>query len=214
MTIKTKAQIKSSTQQFIEIEDIIDDVVLTLNNSCFIIVECGSVNYHLLSQEEQSAIIYSFSALLNSLSFPIQISIISNESNISQYLDYLKTIPQSSDNHKQKMDSYILYIQTLVKTKNTIEKKFYITIPFSPLEMGIDAVKTKLNKEYVITRAKTSLYPKRDHIVSLLQRIGLTGKVLQTIELLSLFYKIYNPSSQPITIETLDNITKPIFTTK
>jgi hypothetical protein len=62
--------------------------------------------------------------------------------------------------------------------------------------MGITSTaKTSLNKEYVIVRAKTSLYPKKDHLLRLLKRAGLGGRVLLEQEIVELFYNLYNPST-------------------
>ncbi|MFQ5452473.1 MAG: hypothetical protein ACE5DQ_02835, partial [Candidatus Paceibacterota bacterium] len=81
--------------------------------------------------------------------------------------------------------------------RNTIlEKSFYFVIPFSPLEMGLKgSQKRGLKKEYVLARAKTSLYPKRDHILRLLQKTGLKAKTLFDQEIAEIFYNLYNPSA-------------------
>jgi len=77
-----------------------------------------------------------------------------------------------------------------------LEKRFFFIVPFSPLEMGISGANPgSLNKEYVFTRAKTSLYPKRDNLLRLITKIGLKGSILQRQELTELYYNLYNPSA-------------------
>jgi len=45
-------------------------------------------------------------------------------------------------------------------------------------------------------KAKIFLFPKRDHVLKQLSRMGLFGHQLTTKELLSEFYTIYNPDEE------------------
>jgi type IV secretory pathway VirB4 component len=194
---KPTSPVKATTQQFIEIEEIQDDVVLLKDYSAVLVIEISAVNFWLLSSEEQMSIIYAYGSLLNSLSFPLQILILSKKMDISSYLDYLdQRIAKTSDEiFKTRLKSYKEFIKNIVKKNTVLEKRFFFVIPFSPLELGISGVNTSyLKKDYVLSRAKTSLYPKRDHLLRLLAKIGLSGKVLQKQEITELFYNLYNPS--------------------
>lgn len=195
---KPTAPVKSTTQDFIEIKEIADDVVLLKDGSAVMILETSAINFSLLSEEEQDSLIYAFGSLLNSLSFAIQILIMSNKMNVSDYLEYLTH--KLNDQHDQIihgwLEKYMDFIKAIV-TKNTIlKKRFFIMVPFSTLEMGIKgAVSSSYTNEYLIQRAKTSLYPKRDHILRLLARIGLKAAPLTRTEMVNFFYNLYNPSS-------------------
>jgi hypothetical protein len=194
---KPTSPVKATTQQFIEIEEIQDDIVLLKDYSAVLLIEISAVNFWLLSSEEQMSIIYAYGSLLNSLSFPLQILILSKKMDISNYLDYLdQRIKKTNDEIlKTRLKSYKEFIKNIVKKNTVLEKRFFFVIPFSPLELGISGVNTSsLKKDYVLSRAKTSLYPKRDHLLRLLAKIGLSGKVLQKQELTELFYNLYNPS--------------------
>jgi len=194
---KPTSPVKATTQQFIEIEEIQDDVVLLKDYSAVLLIEISAVNFWLLSSEEQMSIIYAYGSLLNSLSFPLQILILSKKMDISNYLDYLdqRIAKTSNEILKTRLKSYKEFIKNIVKKNTVLEKRFFFVIPFSPLELGISGVNTSsLKKDYVLSRAKTSLYPKRDHLLRLLAKIGLSGKVLQKQELTELFYNLYNPS--------------------
>jgi len=195
---KPTSPVKASTQSFIEIEEIKDDVVLMKDFSASCVIEVGAVNFWLLSSEEQTSMIYSYAGLLNSLSFPVQILIISKKMDVSIYLDYLdgKINLQSNELLKSRLTSYKEFIKNVIKKNTVLEKRFFFIIPFSPLELGISGTNPgSLNKEYVISRAKTSLYPKRDHLLRLLAKIGLRAGVLQSQSLAELYYNLYNPSS-------------------
>ena len=213
---KPTSPIKSSTQNFIEIEEIKDDVIIMKDFSAAVVVEVSAVNFWLLSQEEQASMIYAYASLLNSLSFPVQILILSKKMDISSYLDYLDTIVTKQLNEliKNRLLSYKDFIKTIIKKNTVLEKRFFFAVPFSPLELGISGANTGgLRKEYVVSRAKTSLYPKRDNLLRLLSKIGLKGTTLQKQELTELFYNLYNPSSTGRRLGPIESYTDVVSTT-
>src|SRR5437762_583847 len=119
---KPTSPIKASTQHFIEIEDVRDDILLLKDYSACIIIEVGAVNFWLLSQEEQASIIYSYASLLNSLSFPVQILILSKRMDISSYMEYLegKIRTQQVALIKNRLGSYQEFIKTIVKRNSVL----------------------------------------------------------------------------------------------
>lgn len=204
---------KGTTQQFIEIEDVVDDVVLMKGNAAATIIEVGAVNFYLLSAEEQSSMVYAYGNLLNSLSFPVQVVILSKKMDISIYLEYLngKITQQSQTLIKSRLQSYQEFIKSVIKKNTVLEKRFFFVIPFNPLEMGVSGVKT-MQKEYLVSRAKISLYPKRDHLLRLLSKIGLRSTTLQQQEIVELFYNVYNPSATGRQLAPVPSYTYPIMT--
>ncbi len=75
MSIPPIRNTKNSTQRFTEIADIQGSIVTMNNGRSCIIIEVSSVNFALLSQEEQDTKVSAYASLLNSLSFPIEIII-------------------------------------------------------------------------------------------------------------------------------------------
>ena len=67
------APIISISQDEIPIADITNDLVLFKDGGAAIVLETTSLNFGLLSEKEQEAVVYAYAALLNSLSFSIQI---------------------------------------------------------------------------------------------------------------------------------------------
>lgn len=208
--------VKASTQTFVGIENIRDDVVLLKDNSCVLIIETGAVNFALLSQEEQESMIYAYANLINSLSFPIQILMLSKKSDISSYLEYLDDRIRLQKNSllKKKLVDYKSFIENIVRKNIVLQKRFFIVIPFSPLELGPAGVNSKrLNKEYIISRAKTSLYPKRDHLLRLLAKIGLKANTLQKQAITELFYNLYNPLATGRKLSPVESYLDTVLTT-
>ncbi len=212
---KPTSPIKSTTQNFVEIEEIKDDIIVMKDFSAAIVIEVGAVNFWLLSEEEQASMIYAYAGLLNSLSFPTQILIVSKKMDISSYLDYLDANINKQHNEliRTRLLSYREFIKNVVKKNTVLEKRFFFVVPFSPLELGIvGANATSLQKEYIISRAKTSLYPKRDNLLRLLSKIGLQGTVMQKQELTELFYNLYNPSNTGRRLAPVESYTDVVLT--
>ena len=202
--------IRATTQDFLEIEDITDDLVVCTDGSCVMIVETTAVNFGLLSEKEQEALIFAYSGLLNSLSFPIQIYLRSKHKDISAYLKRLEEAETKQTNPvlSSRITRYREFIASTVKERNVLDKKFYIVIPFSALELGVTNVSTlarkrglPYQKSYIVGRAKTVLSPKRDHILRQLNRLGLKGGQLNTQKLVELFHDIYNQGTAFLPID-------------
>lgn len=196
--------IRATTQEHLPIEDIKDNLVILKDGSCVLILSVSSVNFDLLSEKEQDAIIYAYGALLNSLTFPIQIMIRSQKKDISSYLNLLEkqeAKKASSPLLSKQINSYRKFVAEMVKKNNVLDKKFYVVIPFSSLEMGVAPNLTSLFRkntglpfeiDYILPKAKDALLPKRDHLIKLFARIGLVAQQMENKDLIKLFYNIYN----------------------
>src|SRR3989344_1651391 len=81
--------LKATTQEHLPIADIVDGVILNKDGSACLILESTSLNFGLLSEREQVAVMSAYAAFLNSLTFPIQILVRSQRKDISVYMEYL-----------------------------------------------------------------------------------------------------------------------------
>lgn len=208
--------IRSTTQKFIEIEAIEKNIVLFTDGSASLVVATSAVNFGLLSEKEQEALIYAYAGFLNSLSFPVQLLIRSQHKDISAYLAMLEEAEKKQTNTRlgQSIHGYRQFIATTVKEKDVLDKKFYVVIPFARIELGT-APKVMFGntsqglpypKDYILERATTTLEPKRDHIMRLLTRLGLRAHQLADEQLTKFFYEIYNPG---IPMPDINNSTNP-----
>lgn len=211
MPAQSSKFLQSTTQQYLEIYDVTNDLIILKDGSVAMVIQTNAMNFGLLSEEEQDATIYTYAGLLNSLSFPIEIVIRSQKKNVTNYLNYLKSQEQTITNpvRKTQIKRYHEFVESLVQETNILEKKFYIVIPISAIELGVGnaspilSLPTKSKKEenkpldkiYILDKAKVNLDPKRDHLIAQLARIGLVGRQLNTQELIQLLYAIYNPEA-------------------
>jgi hypothetical protein len=182
--------ITASTQDFLDIEDIVADLLILKDGSACMVLVVSAINFDLLSEREQDATIYAYAQLLNSLTFSIQIVITSTQKDIS---DYVKLLEERLTKVKspllyEQMTKYRDFIKTVVRQGNVLDKKFYVVIPFSSLELGIK-VRPKIE---IAQRASANLAPKRDHLIRQFARIGLRSRQLTSGELLQEFFNYYN----------------------
>lgn len=187
----------NSTQKFIEILDVYDDVVILSGGNACVIVEVEATNFELLSQEEQNAKIYAYSSLLNSLSFPIQIVIRSKQLDISSYLETLTDEAKKTTNPNlaRQIGLYRAFVSELIKTNTVLDKKFYIVIPYSSLEKGVLGAKTALDKNSLHAfsdQAHAALKSKAESVRTQLSRTGLKSEILEREKVVRLFYDIFN----------------------
>jgi hypothetical protein len=199
----------ATTQDELPIAEIVDNIVLYKNGGSAIVMESTSLNFGLLSEREQEAVIASYAGLINSLSFSIQIVVKTLRKDISQYLQYLEESKMKITNEKLKMlmQGYQDFISETIKKKNVLGKRFFLVIPFSALELGVtkslqtSATRTKTlpyTRDYALRKAKVALYPRRDHIIKQGNRLGLKLTQLTNEQLIELYYEIFNPKVQPV----------------
>lgn len=221
----------SSTQDFLEIQDIKEGVLVLKNHNIRGVLMVSSLNFALKSEEEQTAIIYAYQNFLNSLDFPSQIVLQSRRINITPYLDDLKTLEekQTNDLLKTQTASYREFMQSLVQGETIMAKNFYFVVPYSLVEaLGIGAAVKGFNigsifgkknnqsptqkamSDDEFQRAKTQLWQRMEFLAMGLRRCGLEAIPLTTSELIELFWAIHHPEQAEIGYypEILPELTK------
>lgn len=193
----------NTTQQHLSILDIQDDILLLKDGGGALALRVSAVNFGLLSDREQIAIIGSFAQMLNSLSFSIQIIVHSERLNINSYLEALDKARKAQTNPllSEMIAGYKQFIQSVVKDMEVLDKNFYLVIPLFSLELGLTASKQALEQ-----KINTVLIPRRDQVVRQLNRVGLKAIQLQKTELIKIFYGIYNGT---ITEKPVNQTVKP-----
>lgn len=196
--------IVSSTQNHLPIADVTNDIAIYKDGGAALVMESTSLNFGLLSEKEQSAVIAAYAAMINSLSFSVQILVRTQRKDISSYISYVDEQAKKLTHPLliKLMADYRAFIMESVKKKNVLGKRFFVILYLSPLELGVGksiASVTKkgktlpFTKSYVIKKAKITLYPRRDHLMRQAGRLGIKFRQLTTTELIDLFYAIYNP---------------------
>src|SRR3989344_5639679 len=200
----------STTQKHLPVAEMIDGRILFKDGGAALILESTSLNFGLLSEREQEAVVAAYAALINSLSFSVQLLIRTQRKDVTFYLRYIDEAYKKVTNEKLRflMQSYKNFVLETTKKRNVLGKRFFIVIPFSPLELGVSTSfkaftsRSKgplpFTKDYVLKKAKIALLPKRDHLTRQAARLGLRLKQLTSEQTISLLYTIYNPNIETV----------------
>src|SRR5438270_5969854 len=99
------------------------------------VIMVKSINFDLMSPQEQEAVEYSYQGFLNSLYFPVQIFLRSQRIDLQPYIEKLDKIRTEHDNMLLAllMEDYINYIDQLSQQTNIMDKKFYVVVPYFPM---------------------------------------------------------------------------------
>lgn len=203
-----KSQSQSTAQNFLDIYDITNNFTILKNGVVSITLSVGAMNFGLLAEAEQDAVIYTYAALLNSLNYPIQIIVQSQTKDVTDYLNLLKQQEESasSDLKRDRIARYRQFVSDVIKERNVLDKKFYVTVPASPTELGLISADSfvpgknsfdisNFEKSIILEKAEAVLSPKRDHLINQFARIGLHSRQLTTQEIIRIFYTSYNPEA-------------------
>lgn len=205
----------NSTQNTLKISEIRDGIVIMNDGSYRAVVMVKSINFDLMSPQEQESVEYGYQGFLNSLYFPIQIFLRSQRVDLEPYIQKLDKIRTEHDNMllARLMEDYINYIDQLSLQTNIMDKKFYIVIPFFPV--AGPEVATTQNKNFFsglvdlfskkedhitineaeLEKAKTELRNRVQAVLGGLQQCSIQGLPLDTQELIELYYDTYNPDT-------------------
>jgi hypothetical protein len=181
---------KVGSNRQLDIENINDGVLKISREEYRVILKASSLNFELKNEQEQDSIIDSYENFLNGLSFPIQILVRTRELNIKDYLNELLTqeIEETDHIYKSQISNYSKYIEDLVRENKIISRSFYIVI----------GLNSKLKDQKLI---RDQLMIKADLISKNLSKIGISTNILDSLEIIDLFYTFYSPSrakNQPI----------------
>lgn len=205
----------NSTQNSLQIAEVRDGIVIMNDGSFRSVVMVKSINFDLMSQQEQEGVEYGYQGFLNSLYFPIQIFIHSQKIDLGPYIAKLDKIRTEHDNMLLAllMEDYISYIDNLSQQTNLMDKKFYLVIPYFPVidpqkaitqsTKFLGGVRGLFNKaeqhvtinEPDLEAAKTELRNRVQAVLGGLQQCGVQGLPLDTQELIELYYDMYNPDT-------------------
>lgn len=192
-----------STQHFLNLSDIRDDILLLKNGEVRQVLEIQALNFALKSEEEQAAIIYQYQSFLNSLQFPIQILVQSRQLDLTNYMSDLQTRMNQSTNQliRAQIADYIDFIGQLINLGNIMEKRFYVVIPYSNTNIRGRSLFGQLFKresvainEKVFAEITTQINDRTETIRSGLASIGLGVTKLNRDQIIQLLYSTYNPA--------------------
>lgn len=197
------ANTNTTTQDFVPIRDIKENVVILKDGRMCVILLASSINFALKSADEQQAILQQFQSFLNTVDFTLQFYVQSRRLDIQPYLNKLieREPLQDNDLMRIQLREYIEFIRTFTTEVDVMSKNFFIVVPYTPTEIdfstNIASVFNK-KKKLVVDETKfqehrTQLEQRSNLVEQGLNRIGVRTIMLQGEELVELYYHIFNP---------------------
>ncbi len=196
-----------AVQKFVEVKEIKEGVAIMKDNSMKAICVCSSMNFELLSTNEQEAIVARFQEFLNSLDFSLQIIIASRHFEIDNYLNQIRELEKKQTNELLRIQTseYVNFVESFVEFANIMNKSFYVVIPFRVVEAREESFIDKL-KNVIATQKpkkeefsmekfnqyKSQLEQRVNLIIQGLQGLGIRAVPLNDEQLTELFYEFYN----------------------
>ena len=199
MAIQAKA-----SQEIVPIKEIRNDVVVLKDNTLVMVLMASTLNFALKSADEQSAILLQFQNFLNSLDFPVQFFIESRKLNINSYIAILEEAEKAQANELLKIQTreYVEFIKSFVASISIVSKTFYVVVSYRPSAIGagkgilggLFPKKTAMTNETgEFEKNKLQLQKRTDVVSQGLKQAGVRIAVLETEELIELFFKLFNP---------------------
>ncbi len=187
---KSKAKVSSRRQ--IRIKEVKEGILVLPNNKYRAVLETSAINFELKSEAEQDSLIDNFQNFLNSLPCSLQILIRVREVDIDHYLEEFakKQNKEEEGMYKDQIGNYCEFIKDLVSGNKILSRRFYVVIPY-------DLVDGKNDFELI----KEQLLLNLDIVIKGLEKLGMKTKILDSLEILELFYTFYNSDqikSQPL----------------
>ncbi|PIR97246.1 MAG: hypothetical protein COT91_02425 [Candidatus Doudnabacteria bacterium CG10_big_fil_rev_8_21_14_0_10_41_10] len=197
----------TSSQSFLEFEEVKDDVIVTKMGGLRAVLAVSSTNFILKSQDEQNAIISRYQGFLNTLEHPIQIVMQSRHLDIKSYLEKVESrlMQQKNELLRMQTEEYIIYVSKLLEYGNIMNKTFYVVVPYNVAEvksgftqrlkdLALPARQIAASKERFMADL-AHLTERTMRIESELLSLGLRVMRLKTAELVELLFNSYNAAS-------------------
>lgn len=217
-----KGYTKETIFDFMEFEKIEDNMIIQKKGKFLMVIECQGINYDLMSDMEKVSVEQGFMEFLNSLRYPIQLHIqtrtVNLENCIEDYKQRLQEIEKkyemTKNKYEQKLEvsnntreleklKYELikqknlfdYTKDIIANtertslnKNVLSKKYYVIVPCYQSEMESG----EFSKDEVREMAFSELYTRAKSIINSLYACQVSGKILDSEQLVELLYTEYN----------------------
>ncbi len=206
-----KSNKHTNTQRYIPFAEIRNDTVILKNGGLRAVLRIEPLNFNLKSETEQQGIIVGYESFINTITFPLQIVIRSTKVNIDPYLEHIHEQSEKQQNEllKEQTIGYATFIEKIVEVADIMQKEFYVIVPLDDVQRSKkknlfkqfmtwlkidDSLGKALQRNRSFGGHTMRLKERTDLIETGLHNIGLGTKRLTTIDLIRLFYRIYNPS--------------------
>lgn len=200
MFILQKSNKKVSSRTQIAIDGVREGILILPGGQYRAILKTSSINFELMSEAEQDALIDTYQSFLNSLACPLQIVVRIREMDVDSYLESFQSFraAETEEIYQQQVQNYTSFVRSLIAHNKILSRSFYVIVPYH-----------QKNRDFDIAKEQLSVYTEIVH--KGLSRLGMQSRQLSSLEILDLFYTFYSPAQakrQPISNQTLELLQK------
>jgi hypothetical protein len=194
------------SQDFVDIKEIRDGILILKDGSLRAIVMVSSVNLALKSEDEQRATMTQFLSFLNTLEFSAEIVVQSRMLDIKPYISSLEERLQVQKEELLQVQTkeYIEFIKYFTTQVDIMVKNFFVVVPYVGAAIGggkkggiLGFLKRSkpgsdgTSEEFEFKRSQ--LEQRISVVQSGLTRLGVRATLLNTEQAVELFHNLYNP---------------------
>lgn len=196
MSILKKSTKFGSSRQQIRIKGVRDGILELPDNEYRVILQISSINFELMSEDEQDAIIETYQTFLNSISTDFQILVRVRELDMDKYLEdfSVSVAKEKQAMYKTQATNYIQFVESLITTNKILSRHFYVVLPVTAA------------KDTDFSVIQEQLKTSAGIVAKGLGKLGMQTTKLSSLEALDLFYSFYSPAQakrQPLKDQTM-----------
>ena len=188
---------RASTQAaHVGLRAIQDSVVTLRDGQARAVLAVSSVNFGLIGAGEQEAVVASFAALLNGLTFPVQVLVRVLAVDLERYVADLEALaPGLSEPLAALARDHALFLRRLTRHRTLLERRFYLVVPADGKRVDRGWRRQRGVGAGPAEGADTlkQLTARCDELARGLSRCGLSARRLDDVELAYLFHQCWAP---------------------
>ncbi|MDO8627710.1 MAG: hypothetical protein Q7K42_04545 [Candidatus Diapherotrites archaeon] len=200
---------------FIGVKKITSNVIVKTDNSLLAVIKVKPINFMILSEEQQSAVVSKYKDFLNSLDFPIQISVKTVKLSLKNYFYEVGRNLAKNNNPKlmQLFNSFEKFTEHFIEENKVKNRLFYLVVPYTSQSSSImeDAI-IRMKNNFSKTKEKTTLELNKEIALEQLEirsilcmeklrEAGIESKRLETKELTELISGFFDPNNENTMID-------------
>ncbi len=211
---KGKQEAQFNTETMLPISEIKDGYAILKDGGIRAVLKADGINLDLKNFNEIQSTLEQYKRFLNGLEFPLQFLVRNTYLDLREYLNYVTTNVEKLDPWalKEQGKNYASFLEDINMKQGLIYvKEFYVIIPYYVNEADTDQVKKPRRSKFMDTlNAKddieTIVARYRNFVkgqkmlntrIALIQEglwgMGIKTELLNTKELISLLFSVYNP---------------------
>jgi len=179
---------------YVGVAAIEEDAVRLVGGQQRAVLEVGSLSFGLQDEREQEAILASFAAFLNSLTFRVQILVRAVPIDVDGYLaDLERRARDLSAELGELAYDHVAFVRRLSRTRTLLERRFYLVVPASDEAVGARRLFGRPAARQDADAARRQLSARCDEVERQLGRCGLAARRLSGGAIARLFQACWCP---------------------